>query len=46
MIDLLVMSLMADGGLEQALESAFRKETLGIEVNNTFCNYCENLRKR
>ena len=35
MIDLLVTSLMADGGLEQALDSAFRKETLGVEVNES-----------
>jgi hypothetical protein len=31
MTDLLVSSLMADGGLENALEYAFRNETTGIE---------------
>jgi E3 ubiquitin-protein ligase HERC2 len=31
MTDLLVSSLMADGGLESALEVAFRKETQNIE---------------
>ena len=31
MTDLLVSSLMADGGLESALEVAFRKETQLIE---------------
>ena len=31
MTDLLVSSLMADGGLESALEVAFRKETQIIE---------------
>ena len=31
MTDLLVSSLMADGGLELALEAAIKKETQGIE---------------
>ena len=31
MTDLLVSSLMADGGLEMALDAAFRKETADME---------------
>ena len=31
MTDLLVSSLMADGGLETALDAAFRKETADME---------------